>query len=178
MLLLALRLHLDVGCMDLSEEDLLRLQAAQFAQLFLQPHVLFIHVQPQAVTYRGGALQFYHCKSSSTRHQFSFPFPNVGLKHSTLPRSILTGDLQVHVAVHGQGQRQEVEGVEPGADMSARLALHLGLELTVEEIHNNGAVPPQVVLPGLQDERGGQRLAWESSNTLSRQLLLLLHFLR
>lgn len=71
---------------------------------------------------------------------------------------LLTGDLQVHVAVHGQGQRQEVEGVETGADVAARLALHLGLELTVEEIHNNGAVPAQVVLPGLQDERRRQRL--------------------
>lgn len=55
----------------------------------------------------------------------------------------------MHVAIHGQGQRQEVEGVETGADVSTRLAFHLGLELTVEQIHNDGAVPTQVVLPGL-----------------------------
>lgn len=149
MLLLALCLHLDVGCMDLSQEDLLRLQAAQLAQLFLQPHVLFIHVQPQAVTYGGGTLQLNHYKVSRTQQLSSFRFLKVGLNHWNLPRGLLTGDLQMHVAVHGQGQRQEVEGVEPGADMSARLALHLGLELTMEQIHNNGAVPTQVVLPGL-----------------------------
>lgn len=149
MVLLALCLHLDVGCVDLSQEDLLRLQAAQFAQLFLQPHVLFIHVQPQAVTYRGGTLQFNHYKFSTTRHLISFRSSKVGLKDQNLPRGLLTSDLQMHVAVHGQGQRQEVEGVETGADMSARLALHLGLELTMEQIHNNGAVPTQVVLPGL-----------------------------
>lgn len=149
MLLLALCLHLDVGCMDLSQEDLLRLQATQLAQLFLQPHVLFIHVQPQAVTYGGGTLQLNHYKFSRTQHLSSFRFSKVGFNHWNLPRGLLTGDLQMHVAVHGQGQRQEVEGVEPGADMSARLALHLGLELTMEQIHNNGAVPTQVVLPGL-----------------------------
>lgn len=64
---------------------------------------------------------------------------------------LLTCDLQMHVAVHGQGQRQEVEGIEASADVSARLALHLGLELTVEQIHNDGTVPAQVVLPRLQD---------------------------
>lgn len=62
---------------------------------------------------------------------------------------LLTGDLQMHVAIHGQGQRQEVERVETGADVPTRLAFHLGLELTVEQIHNDGAVPTQVVLPGL-----------------------------
>lgn len=71
MLLLAPCLHLDVGRMDLSQEDLLRLQAAQFAQLFFQPHVLFIHVQPQAVTYGSGTLQFNHCKSTKTPHAVS-----------------------------------------------------------------------------------------------------------
>lgn len=63
--------------------------------------------------------------------------------------SLLTSDLQVHGAVHGQGQRQEVEGVETSADVSARLALDLGFELTVEQIHHDGAVPTQVVLPRL-----------------------------
>lgn len=62
---------------------------------------------------------------------------------------LLTSDLQMHGTVHGQGQRQEVERVEPGTDVSARLALHLGLQLTVEQIHHDGAVPTQVVLPGL-----------------------------
>lgn len=61
---LALRLHLDVGCVDLRQEDLLRLQAAQFAQLLLQPHVLLIHVQPQAVADRRGTLQFDHYRST------------------------------------------------------------------------------------------------------------------
>lgn len=145
MLLPAPCLHLDVGRMDLRQEDLLRLQVAQFAQLFLQPHVLFIHVQPQAVAYRGGTLQLNHYKSSGTQ-----PLISSGLQQQpNLAGVLLTGDLQVHVAVHGQGQRQEVEGVEAGADVSARLALHLGLELAMEQIHNNGAVPTQVVLPGL-----------------------------
>lgn len=72
-----------------------------------------------------------------------------GLRRQNPPLGLLTGDLQMHVAIHGQGQRQEVEGVETGADVAARLALHLRLELTVEQIHHDGAVPTQVVLPGL-----------------------------
>lgn len=66
------------------------------------------------------------------------------------PERLRTRDLQVHGAVHGQRQRQEVEGVEAGADVSARLALDLRLELAVEEVHHDGAVPPQVVLPRLR----------------------------
>lgn len=62
---------------------------------------------------------------------------------------LLTSDLQMHGAVHGQGQRQEVERVEASADVSAGLTLHLGLELAVEQIHHDGAVPTQVVLPRL-----------------------------
>lgn len=50
--------YLDVGAVDLSQEDLLRLQAAQFTQLFLQPCVLFIHVQPQAIAHGCGSIQF------------------------------------------------------------------------------------------------------------------------
>lgn len=133
--------------MDLSQEDLLRLQAAQFAQLFFQPHVLFVHVQPQAVTYGSGTLQFDHCKFAKTPQ--SLFVLRAGLGHQNLPVGLLTGDLQMHVAIHGQGQGQEVEGVETGADVPTRLALHLGLELPVEQIHNDGAVPTQVVLPGL-----------------------------
>lgn len=72
-------LHLDVGRVDLGQEDLLRLQAAQLAQLLLQPHVLLIHVQPQAVSYRGGTLQFDHYKFTSTRHRISFSLSRVGL---------------------------------------------------------------------------------------------------
>lgn len=153
MLLLAPCPHLDVGRVDLSQEDLLRLQAAQFAQLFLQPHVLFVHVQPQAVTYGSGTLQFNHCKSTKTPQGSAFVL-EAGLRRRNLPIGLLTGDLQMHVAIHGQGQRQEVEGVETGADVPARLAFHLGLELTVEQIHDDGAVPTQVVLPGLQDKSG------------------------
>lgn len=69
-----------------------------------------------------------------------------------LPESfpaLLTSDLQMHGTVHGQGQRQEVERVKPSTDVSARLALHLGFELTMEQIHHDGAVSTQVVLPGL-----------------------------
>lgn len=62
----------------------------------------------------------------------------------------------MHGAVHGQGQGQEVEGVETSADVTAGLTLHLGLELTVEQIHHDGAVPAQVVLPRLQ---GGETSA-------------------
>lgn len=69
----------------------------------------------------------------------------------------------MHGAVHGQGQGQEVEGVEASADVSTGLTLHLGLELSVEEIHHDGAVPAQVVVPRL--EGGGQR---EASSDTSR----------
>lgn len=57
--------YLDVGSMDLSQEDLFRLQAAQFTQLFLQPCVLLIHVQPQTVAHRCGAVQFDHCRHTA-----------------------------------------------------------------------------------------------------------------
>lgn len=67
--------------------------------------------------------------------------------------SVLTSDLQVHGAVHGKRQRQEVEGVKTGADVAAGLALHLGLQLTMEQVHHDGAVPTQVVLPRLESGR-------------------------
>lgn len=63
---------------------------------------------------------------------------------------VLTSDLQMHGAVHGQRQGQEVEGVEASADVATGFTLDLGLELTVEQIHHDGAVPAKVVLPGLQ----------------------------
>lgn len=59
-------LYLDVGGVDLSQEDLLRLQAAQLTQLFLQACVLFIHVQPQAVAHRRGPIQFNDYKQNRT----------------------------------------------------------------------------------------------------------------
>lgn len=49
--------YLDIRRMDLSQEDLLGLQAAQFTQLFLQPGVLLVHIQPQAVAHGRGAVQ-------------------------------------------------------------------------------------------------------------------------
>lgn len=60
--------YLDVGGMDLSQEDLLRLQTAQFTQLFLQPCVLLIHIQPQAVAHRCGAVQFNDYEHITTLH--------------------------------------------------------------------------------------------------------------
>lgn len=66
--------------------------------------------------------------------------------------SLLTSDFQMHGAVHGQGQRQEVKRVKASANVATGLTLHLGLELTVEQIHHNGTVPAQVVLPCLWGE--------------------------
>lgn len=37
--------YLDVGGVDLSQQDLLRFQTAQFTQLLLQSRVLLVHVQ-------------------------------------------------------------------------------------------------------------------------------------
>lgn len=59
-------MHLDVGGVDLGQQDLLRLQAAQFTELLLQSCVLLIHVQPQAVTHGGGAVQLDHCAHTHT----------------------------------------------------------------------------------------------------------------
>lgn len=81
----------------------------------------------------------------------------MNLLPESFPRR-LTSDLQMHGTVHGQGQRQEVERVEPSTDVSARLALHLGFELTVEQVHHDGAIPTQVVLPGLSC--GRTRAEW------------------
>lgn len=66
--------YLDVGVVDLSQQDLLRLQAAELTQLFLQPRVLLVHVQPQAVTHRSGAVQFDHCKHNNTLHKHMLLF--------------------------------------------------------------------------------------------------------
>lgn len=57
--------YLDVGSMDLSQEDLLRLQTAQFTQLFLQACVLLVHIQPQAIAHRCGAVQLNDYKHST-----------------------------------------------------------------------------------------------------------------
>ncbi len=54
---------LDVGCVNLSQQNLLRFQAAQLAQLFLQAHVLLIHVETQPVPHWSGAVKFDNCKS-------------------------------------------------------------------------------------------------------------------
>lgn len=66
---------------------------------------------------------------------------------------LLTGDLQMHGAVHGQRQRQEVEGIKASADVAAGLTLHLRLELSVEQVDHDGAVPTQVILPRLRVEK-------------------------
>lgn len=55
----------------------------------------------------------------------------------------------MHGAVHRQGQGEEVEGVKSGAYVATRLTLDLGLELAVEQVHHDGAVPPQMVVPRL-----------------------------
>lgn len=55
--------------------------------------------------------------------------------------ALLTSNLQMHGAVHGEGQGQEVEGIKASADVATGLALHLGLELTVEQIDHYGAIP-------------------------------------
>ena len=55
----------------------------------------------------------------------------------------------MHGAVHRQGQGQEVKGVESGTDVTTGLTLDLGLELAVEQVHHDGTVPPQVVIPRL-----------------------------
>lgn len=57
--------YLDIGSMDLSQEDLLRLQAAQLAQQLLQPRVFLIHVQPQPVPHWRGAVQFNDCTNNT-----------------------------------------------------------------------------------------------------------------
>lgn len=89
--------------------------------------------------------------TTNTAHSTRFRFwcSIKGIHCQGRSSSLLTSDLQMHGAVHGQGQRQEVEGVKASADVSACLTLHLGLELTVEQVHHDGAVPPQVVLPRL-----------------------------
>lgn len=61
----------------------------------------------------------------------------------------LTCDLQVHGAVHWKRQRQEVKGVKASTDVATCFALHLGLELAMEQVHHNRTVSSQVVVPGL-----------------------------
>lgn len=58
----------------------------------------------------------------------------------------------MHGAVHRQGQGEEVEGVKSGADVATRLTLDLGLELPVEQVHHDGAVPPKMVVPRLCEQ--------------------------
>lgn len=55
--------HFYIGRVDLGQQNLLRLQAAQLAQLFFQAGVLFVHVEPQAESYRRGAVQFNNYKT-------------------------------------------------------------------------------------------------------------------
>lgn len=154
--------YLDIGGVDLSQEDLLRFQTAQFAQLLLQACVLLVHVQPKAVSDWSGPVQLDDCGRSAATTQLSWASL---LKHRKLffkrrSAALRTRDLQVHWAVHGQRQGQEVEGVKAGTDVSAHLALHLGLELAMEEVHHDGAVSPQVVLPRLWQWMHKHRRLW------------------
>lgn len=54
---------LDVRGVDFSQQDLLRFQGAQLAQLFLQAHVLLIHVETEPVPNRSGAVQLNNFQS-------------------------------------------------------------------------------------------------------------------
>lgn len=75
----------------------------------------------------------------------------------------------MHGAIHWEGQGQEVEGVEAGTNVSAGLALDLRLELAVEQVHHDRAVPSQVVLPGLPKKESH---ADQSKTSLPIQVIL------
>lgn len=62
--------------------------------------------------------------------------------------SKLTDDFDVDVALEGQGQGEVVEGVKADALALTHATSHFGLELAVEELHHDGTVPQQMVLPG------------------------------
>ncbi len=57
--------------------------------------------------------------------------------------------LQRLLLLHGQRQRQVAEGVKGHRDLGAHGAHQSGLEEAVEDIHYDGVVPLDVVLPGL-----------------------------
>ena len=51
--------------------------------------------------------------------------------------------------LYGQREGERGEGIELDALVAAHLACHLRLELTVEEVDHDRAVPSQVVVPVL-----------------------------
>ncbi len=60
---------------------------------------------------------------------------------------------QIHIQrpllLHGQRQRQVDEGIKGHRDLGAHGAHQSGLEEAMEDIHDDGVVPLDVVLPGL-----------------------------
>lgn len=68
-------------------------------------------------------------------------------------------DLQRPLLLHGQRQRQVAEGIEGHGDFRAHGTDQGGFEEAVEDVHNDGVVSLDVVLPGflcyhLQDMTG------------------------
>lgn len=61
----------------------------------------------------------------------------------------LTYDLKVHGVVHGQRKGKEVKWVKASTNVTTGFALDLRPKLTVEQVHNNGAVPSPMILPCL-----------------------------
>jgi hypothetical protein len=62
----------------------------------------------------------------------------------------LTNNLDMDITLHRQRQRQVVEWVKPDTFMATNFACHFGLELTMKQIHNDGFVAKNVILPSLK----------------------------
>ena len=60
-----------------------------------------------------------------------------------------TRDFEVNAWVHWQRKRQESEWIKLDTSVTAFDAVNTGLELTMEQVNNDGLVPQQVVLPRL-----------------------------
>ncbi len=58
-------------------------------------------------------------------------------------------DLQCALLLHGQGQGQVAERIKGHRDLGAHRTHQGGLEKAMKDVHNDGVISLDVVLPGL-----------------------------
>ncbi len=85
--------------------------------------------------------------------------------------SPLTYDLHMYTAIHWQGEREEGEGVEANTGVATSSTAHCRLELSVKEIHHDGLVPQQMVIPCLEHDEMICRNPVYITTVLTRNLI-------
>lgn len=110
---------------------------------------------------------------------FFFPIYLCGFGKRVQPDQV---DLQRALLLHGQGERQVAKGIKSHRNFEAHRAHQSGLEEAMEDVHNDGVISLNVVLPRLLCYHlGRNKLTIEyifNNMDLTLQFVLLYHLIR